>query len=271
MNEASRETLDTYYKEAGSWTEDRQKASQKSLRLAWRIAGAAVVVAVLEAFALILLAPLKTVVPYTILVDRQTGYVQALDPVSPRRVSADSALTQSFLVQYVAAREGFDADLVQSAYRKVALWSAERARADYVAAMQGTNPESPLRIYPRGTVIETNVKSVSALGDNIALVRFETVRRDNGGPPTLIGNWASVVRYRYSTAPLSAEDRFVNPLGFQVVAYRRDAEALPSTAAPVPAAQPVQVGPPAAAIIAPPNGPPDIPEPGSAPKAEPRQ
>ena len=42
--------------------------------------------------------------------------------------------------------------------------------------------------------------------------------------------YAAVVGFRYTGQPMRAEDRYLNPLGFQVTAYRRDAE----TAAPVP-------------------------------------
>ncbi|WP_163366505.1 VirB8/TrbF family protein, partial [Klebsiella aerogenes] len=91
--------------------------------------------------------------PYTLLVDRQTGYVQALKPLDAQQVSANAALTQSFLVQYVIARESFDAAALQSNYRKVSLWSAGEARNAYVAGMQASNPESPLVRLPRMSVV----------------------------------------------------------------------------------------------------------------------
>jgi type IV secretion system protein VirB8 len=239
MNKQSREALDAYYAEAESWASDRQDALRSSRRTAWIVAGAAIAVAVLEALALLLLTPLKTVVPYTLLVDRNTGFVQALEPLDPARVSADTALTQSFLVQYVIARESFDSDTLQSDYRKVALWSAEQARSGYVAGMQVSSPQSPLVLYPRSTVIETRVKSVSAVGRNVAMVRFDTVRRDANGRVETPRPWVAVIRYRYSGEPLRLEDRMVNPLGFQVLRYRRDPEALP----PQPAQAPVAVQP----------------------------
>jgi type IV secretion system protein VirB8 len=248
MNKQARESLDAYYVEADSWGKDRQEALRASRRVAWIVAWCAAAIAVMEAIALVVLMPLKTVEPYTLLVDRNTGFVQALTPLDPQRISGDSALTQSFLVQYVIAREGFDIDTVQANYRKVALWSADQARSDYVAGAQPSNPQSPLALYPRSTVIETRVKSVSPMGPDTAMVRFETQRRDAGGQAQPPHAFVAIIRYHYSGEPMSVEDRFVNPLGFQVLRYRRDAEALPAEpAAPpsAPAGPPVVKQPPA--------------------------
>jgi type IV secretion system protein VirB8 len=235
MNEQSRDALKAYYTDAESWNRDRQDLLRASRRLAWRVAAALGVIAVLEAFALIMLAPLKTVVPYTLLVDRNTGFVQALKPLDADKVAPDTALTQSFLVQYVIGRESYDIDTLDANYRKVALWSAENARTGYVAGMQVGSPDSPLTLYPRSTTIETRVKSVSAIGRNVALVRFDTVRHDAGGAVQPARSWVSVIRYRFSGEPMRLEDRFVNPLGFQVLRYRRDAEAIAPDAVTVAA------------------------------------
>jgi type IV secretion system protein VirB8 len=240
MNEQNREALDAYYKDAATWNRDRLDAMHKSQRIAWWVAIGAGTIAVLEAGALILLTPLKTVEPYTLLVDRTTGYVQALKPLDADKIAPDAALTQSFLVQYVIARESFDMDMVNVNYNKVASWSAEQARSGYLSSVQVSNPQSPLIVYPRTTVIETRVKSVSPLGRNVALVRFDTIRRDAGGQVQPPRSWVSVIRYRFSGEPASLEERFVNPLGFRVLRYRRDAETAPPPE-PVATAVPVEV------------------------------
>ena len=242
MNEHSREALEAYYKQAATWNQDRLGALSSSRRIAWYVAAGAATIAILEAFALAALAPIKTVVPYTLMVDKTTGYVQALKPGEMPQVSPDSALTQSFLAQYVSAREGFDASTVNTNYRKVALFSADNARSSYLSQMQATNPESPLKIYPAGTVIAVQVKSVSPVGPDQAFVRFDTVRTDLNGTSQPVGSWVSVIKFRYSSEPMKLEDRLVNPLGFQVVSYRRDAEAVPT----VPAASQPQAAQPLA-------------------------
>lgn len=244
MNKPTRETLDTYYAEGASWNRDRVEAMRSSQRIAWWIAIGAALIALLEAVALVLLTPLKTVEPYTLMVDRTTGYVQALKPLDQAKISPDAALTQSFLVQYVIAREGFDLATLNPNYRKISLFSAGTARASYLQTMQPTNPESPLSLYPRTTLVDVQVKSVSPIGANTALVRFDTMRTDAGGQAQPASSWVAVIRYRYSTEPMKLEDRFVNPLGFQVVQYRKDPETAP--APPTPTAV-TSAAPPAAA------------------------
>lgn len=247
MNEHSREALDAYYAEAASWNRDRVQAEHSSRRIAWWIAGVAAAIALFEGIALVLLTPLKTVEPYTLMVDRTTGYVEALKPLDQAKIAPDSALTQSFLVQYVIARESFDMATLNANYRKVALFSADSARSSYLQQMQVANPASPLVLYPRTTTVDVQVKSVSPMGNNSALVRFATVRSDAGAQAQPANDWVTVIRYRYSTAPMSLEDRFVNPLGFQVISYRKDQEVL-TAEAPAPPAGAETAAPPTSSL-----------------------
>ncbi|HEV7658855.1 MAG TPA: type IV secretion system protein [Allosphingosinicella sp.] len=268
MNKQAREALDAYYVEAGSWAEDRQDELRKSRKTAWTVALIAAVVALLLALALIVLLPLKTVEPYTLLVDRQTGFVQALEPLNPERISGDTALTQSFLTQYVIAREGFDADALQVNYRRVSLWSADTARSSYISGQQASNPDSPLARYPRTTIVETRVKSISPISANVAMVRFETQRRDAGGQAQPPQAWVAVIRYRYSGAPMRMEDRLINPLGFEVLHYQRNAEALPPEPEPSATPPPTTVKP---VVVVPAQQQPGQAAPQQAPQQPPAQ
>ncbi|MEG3156045.1 virB8 family protein [Sphingomonas sp. RB1R13] len=221
--------LDEYFAEARSWGADRTEALRAQLKTAWRVAIAIFVIALCEAVALILLTPLKTVIPYTLLVDKHTGYVQLLKPLDQDRMTADAALTQSFLVQYVIAREEYDINAVQSDYRKVALWSSGNARSAYLSSMQGSNPDSPLVRLSRNAVVEVQVKSVASLSPNTAIVRFDTVRADDAALGANRQNWMAVVGFEFRNQAMSAEDRMINPLGFKVIRYRKSSEALPQT------------------------------------------
>jgi len=220
--------LQLFYRDARSWADDRRERDSKSKRVAWIIAGVATTIAALEAIALAGLMPLKTVVPYTVLVDRQTGHVTTLDPSQPVRLAPDGALARSMLAQYVTARETADRSTVASDYRKVALWSGEAAKSAYLAQMRPGNLANPLQQVPRGITAQTRIKSVSLLEDGQALVRYDLVSRNDAGAEGVPAAYVSILHYRFRDRPLSDADRFNNPLGFEVIRYRRDAETLPA-------------------------------------------
>ena len=217
---------------ADSWTQSVTADLERSRRTAWIVAGVAAAIALLLAVALVLLLPLKTVEPYTLLVDRQTGFVEELAPLEAQTIAPDAALTRSFLVQYVIAREGFDAPDLQADYRKVGLWSAGEARTRYIDQMRSGGVGNPVATLPPGTRIEAMVRSVSDLGPGRSLVRFTTTRLDRAGRVELVENWASVIDWQYSGAAMAAEDRYLNPLGFQVTRYAKDPETLPEIVTP---------------------------------------
>jgi type IV secretion system protein VirB8 len=226
--------LKSYFREAQSWADDRQLRTSRLQRAAWIVAGVATTIAALEAIALAGLAPLKTVVPHTVLVDRQTGHVTTLDPSQPVRLAPDGALARSMLAQYVTARESVDRSSIASDYRKVALWSGETARSSYLALMRPGNAENPLVRYPRSLTIQPNIKSVSLLEDGQALVRYDLVSRNETGAQSQPQPFVSVIRFRFRDRPLADSDRFINPLGFEVLRYRKDPEAPVRAEAPSP-------------------------------------
>ena len=111
------------------------------------------------------------------------------------------------------------------------------------ALAQATTPEGRLKILQdqinalqsqleqlKGTV-ETKTETgpiVTFPNNRTALVRFST--DEKSATNVVTRNWVSLVRFRYSGAPMRNEWRFDNPLGFQVVEYRRDQESVPSPA-----------------------------------------
>lgn len=243
MNKPTTPKIDrpAYHSRMATWAEDVQAAEARSRRTAWIVAGIATTIAALEAMAIISLAPLKTVVPYTVLVDRTTGFTQTLDGTHPQLIKPQSALVQSMLAQYVIAHETFDLTTTAEQYKKVSLWSAGDARTAYLSLMPTSNPQSPLNLYPRTALVATTIESVSITGPQSASVRFITDRRDTPSSAAVRNYWSAELRYRFTGEPMDVEDRLENPLGFQVVYYRRDQEAPPAAAVSGPAVPPSTV------------------------------
>ncbi len=239
----SRDTLAlTRENRVDHWIEHNIEIERRGRRTAWIVAIVMIVVCAAQAAAIAIMLPLKEVVPYTVLVDRQTGYIETARGVKIGDLAEDQAIVESMLAQYVLSRETFDpADFVER-YDRVALWSLGSARDQYVAQYQSGADNVLADIRP-GTTVKVIVKKIEVLSKDTARVRFETQRRDTGADPVRF-DWQSVVSFRFTGQPMKMEDRLMNPLGFQVTAYRRDSETsadqaltpVPDTA--VPAAAP---------------------------------
>lgn len=215
-----------YYAAAKSWAEGQSSSAGREARLAWRVAAGASVIALLLALALAFLVPFKSVVPYVLTVDRQTGAVEPAYTVESGRLSQNEAVIQAQLASYVIARETFDSTDLAQKYRQVQVMSARPVAAAYVAQMAASNPDSPLRSLSRGDTVSVKVRSVSLINDNAGLVRFTATRTALGGGVGQPATFVAAISFGFNGRPLRQSDRFDNPLGFQVTRYRRDSEGL---------------------------------------------
>lgn len=214
---------DNYFVAAQSWADDRLAGERRMRRLAWSITCVSTALSLILALALVTLLPLKTVQPYVVTVDRQTGEVQLATTLTRARLSENEAIIQAQLANYVRVRETFDPTDLQANYRRVQLMSAPDVGRAYVASMAASNPLSPLRRMASGETLAIRIKSVSLLGSGSALVRFDADRTQPNGLKTTTP-YISALSFGFSDRPLREADRFDNPLGFQVIRYRRDAE-----------------------------------------------
>jgi type IV secretion system protein VirB8 len=226
-----------YYEAASTWAQDTHATLRRSQRTAWIVAGIAVGVAAIQAVALVVLVPLKQTMPYTITVDRETGYVQTARGINLGTLSETEAVAQSFVVQYVLARETFDAADYREQYRKTLAWSQGAAETEYLRDWDQSNPNGIQSRVSPNTRIQVTVKSVTILGPRSAMIRFDTERSEGGGAPGMRQPWVASVNFSFSNKPINEQDRYLNPLGFQISSYRRDAETtqpVPMPAAPAP-------------------------------------
>jgi type IV secretion system protein VirB8 len=240
-----------------------------SRRTAWIVTAVLIVICAAQAAAIALMLPLKEIVPYTIVVDRTTGFAEVIRPLEQGALPQDQAITQAFLAQYVIARETFDAADLPTRYKLVALLSAETARADFVNAYRADNPQNLAVQTPSGTVRRVRTSAVALLDVSSdprrASVDVEIIERPPGGIERS-SFYRAQLGFRYSGAPMRMEDRLLNPLGLQVVTYRLD----PAPLAPPPAPAPPDPAPAASTANAPAlsaPAPPPKPAPAPAPTA----
>lgn len=216
--------LRRYFEEARRWDQDRLASARRSRRLAWAVAAGAGVLAVAAVGAVALLAPLKTVEPFVVRVDRASGAVDVVRGLSADDgpVRYEEAVSKYFLAQYVRNREGYLDAAAEEAFRRVSLLSAPAEQRRWADLYRGSNPESPQNLYGPDAEAIVAVRAISFIADDVANVRFRrTVRR---GQQILETDWIATIAFTYTRAPMREADRLSNPLGFQVVSYRADPE-----------------------------------------------
>jgi len=212
------------------FAEETVREAQTSRKHAWWVTALLILICAAQAAAIAIMLPLKDVVPYTILVDKQTGYMETVRGVNPGALKDDEAVVSAFLAQYVLQRETFDPADFEDRYKRVALWSVDQARNDYLDSYK-SGPQSILSSMRPGSTVAVRVKNIEVLSNNTARVRFDLTRSDPGMVPET-RDWQTFVTFRFTGAPMRMEDRLINPLGFQVTAYRRDAEFVTAAAEP---------------------------------------
>src|SRR5580698_2924972 len=223
-----------YFDAAESWDADRVAQFRRNTRIAWRVAGAGWLCAVASAAALLLLMPLKEVIPYLVRVDGTTGIVDVL-PAIAGRATPEEAVTRYFLSHYVSTCERFNFSTAESDYEECgAFHSAQRNQAWY-AAWTATNPNSPLNLHKDGSTVRVQVNSVSfftrasGLAD-LAQVRYLKALRAGPGAEESFTHWVATIQYAYAEAAKDPKTRRWNPLGFKILDFRTEPEVISESA-----------------------------------------
>jgi type IV secretion system protein VirB8 len=215
--------LKAYFAEARSWDADRVRAAERSRRLAWGVAAVSGLVAAIAVGAVAALAPLKTVEPFVVRVDRATGAVDVMTAVqSEKPLSYDEAVTKHFLAQYVRAREGWLAPAAEANFRQVSIMSMPAEQQRWGDAFRPANPLSPQVVYGPAGEAQVDIRAISFVSEGVANVRFHRIVRQV--QQVTESDWIATVAFTYTKAPMAEADRLRNPLGFQVTSYRADPE-----------------------------------------------
>lgn len=218
-----KDDLRAYFAEAASWDHDRLIAANRSKRLAWGVAAVAGGLAITGVAAVAMLAPLKTVAPYVITVDKATGASEITSQLSgDNRVSYDEAVSKYFLADYVRNREGWIPQARKEFFEGVLAMSARDEQARWIAFYGKDNPKSPQAVFTDLDTVFIAVKSVTFVSKNVAQIRFtKTLQR---GSITTDTPAIATVTFDTTDTPTTEQQRFKNPMGLEVQTYRADLE-----------------------------------------------
>ena len=135
-----------------------------------------------------------------------------------QRLTGMDAVRKFHLNQWVTALETWSAGDARRRGKQLMLTTAPSMETKLVALAQGTAQDRAM-----GQRLERSVKiqSISLLKDGVGHVQFQTEDFVDGASIG-VADWAAVVDFRFTNQP-SERDDLLNPFGFQVTNYRRDA------------------------------------------------
>jgi len=206
------------------WEASIVQMQERSERRAWQVAKVASVIAVMCAVAFASMVPFYRLIPLPIEVDRLTGDAQVIDVLDAKHVKLTEMVDKHWLSTYVQTRERYFWPFLQMDYDTVRAMSNGRAERDYEQIYAG--PDALDKTL--GPDIERRIKVLSTSlppGEpGRAVVRFMRTTVDHGQveqPECFL----VTIAYQYTPKVLQRErEGTLNPLGFKVTAYSRDAD-----------------------------------------------
>lgn len=222
--QARKESL-AFIQSAKAFEQAEIERVKKTSKIAWKIAGACLVLTGIAVGAVAFLTPLKTTQPFVIRVDNNTGATDIVTTLKNKEQTYGEVMDKYWLTQYIRHRESYDWETIQDIFDATNLLSSPSVQSEY-SKIYHNNPNAPHKILKDNFKVMAKVKAVSFVG-KMAQVRFDKVTVSLSGDvskqiPTQ--SMIATIGYEYSNQPQAEKDRSVNPLGFQVVSYRVDPE-----------------------------------------------
>lgn len=207
-----------------SWENEIVLALRRSERRGWRVAGAEGVVIALLVISIIVMLPLRTVVPYVAVIDKLTGEATIAQTFQDFVVGEKELNDKHWIKEFVIARERYDYKLLQHDYDKVKRLAGDQPWHVYSKLFDGKN--SLEERYGDKVQILPNILSITLGDGGVATVRYELLQRDfRAATESVPVRRVATLRYMYEPKYSIKESEAINnPLGFIVPAYQTDAE-----------------------------------------------
>lgn len=169
----------------------------------------------------------KVYEPFIVQIEENTGIITKVNNNTVRDLPAEKAVRNASIVRYVLARESYNYADYQFNYNQIVrLMSSKDVYTEFNALVNTLNPESPVPLGYSAKV-EVRIKSLIDLDEKENLLQ---VRVDKARIPTNTANteeffkktaksYIITLRYQYRDLDLSETERYINPLGMQIVAY----------------------------------------------------
>lgn len=195
------------------------------------------ILAFMSIAALMGITPLKTVVPFVLRVDNNSGYVDVVKPATESGESPEVKEDKRNIVAYVMARESYNWASQPANYALVQLLSYDDVFQEYrnfqlsskgYVAQLGKVEQFRTEVNAMVPLRNSSEPALAANKDiRTYQVRFTKTLLDANGKPSLDAvptRWVATMSFDYKNPATSEGDDWLNPRGFGVRAYSKTQE-----------------------------------------------
>lgn len=226
---SDKKVADYFINEVETFFKNGIEQSKEEVKKWQRIALAAGCITLLSTVALIVAMPLKTVETELVTVHDKTGKVSITRLSDANEMTYGEAVDKSNIANFIILRNAYDWQTIQNSFDTMKTESSKNTFEQYTRYIEAKN--SPVNVFEDNYKIDIEINGEPIFlpskdgNDQLAQVMFtRKIRKSNGdyenGFPDK--TYTATITYNYKKSELTAKERLINPLGFQVTSYRED-------------------------------------------------
>lgn len=168
--------------------------------------------------------------PFVVEIEKKTGIVSVVDQSSIKKFSSNISINNYFIVKFLRLWEIFDNENYKyNYYTELRLFSAPDVFNQFLSFIRLSNPASPINLYQNNPITEGDVKirSIQYIDEGSAQVRFTTqikTKQSERYGEIEEKNYIATIKFSYNDLKINENERYINPLGFQVSTYKKTEE-----------------------------------------------
>lgn len=161
----------------------------------------------------------KSFEPYVIEMEEKTGVLTVVENLTQSKLVADEAIKKSLLYSFLQVAEGYNYVTYNEDRQKLSLFSTPAVYRQLYKKYSVRNENSLVNVLQNKGVLSIKIKSIIFNNPTIATIRFVVYNTKPNRLYPAQKHYIVEIHFRFANMELTTEQRYMNPLGFQVLKY----------------------------------------------------
>lgn len=159
----------------------------------------------------------ESATPYLVEYDKNTGYMTIVESKSKQEYTAQQAVKESMLMQYISHREGPQLTTIEEDMNYVRVSTTPKMYAEYIANI--ASDIKKLKNAGMNPKYNVKIKSLSYIAANrVQMTITKSIMVDGNEVSSM--DYKIIAGFGFADIEMPIDDMRINPLGFQVSYYR---------------------------------------------------